>query len=709
MQKTLKLPEPLEPLRQLAYNLKWSWTPSTQALFSRINPDLWESSHHNPIAVLLQTSPDTLQSLTTDSLFVQAVRAEAKSLQEYLHPPESLESHPAVSQLQKRGPVAYFSAEYGIHESLPIYAGGLGILAGDHSKSASDLHIPLIGIGLMYQSGYFEQAIAADGEQIVHYPQRDFSSLPVEAVLDEEGYPLILDIPLPHRKLFFRVWKASVGRSILYLMDTRINTNREQDRELTAHLYGGDSTTRICQEMLLGVGGVRTLHALKHAPSVYHLNEGHAAFVGLELLRRQLKEDPGMEPHQALPLVRERVVFTTHTPVPAGHDRFMTDMVRPYLEAMFPEHLQQHIPYFLQLGLEYKNHLNSLFCMTVLALNTARKSNGVSKIHGEVSRHMWNHLWPSTPAHEVPIGHITNGIHAQTWISSTFSDLFDKHLGIHWPTEQTLPSLWEKIANIPTEELWAARQTCKQRLVAFVRSRVKQQRMARHESPESIAAVEQFLNPQALTIGFARRFAPYKRATLLFSDLDRLRAIVNHPTRPVQFLFAGKAHPHNREGMDLVRRVFQITQHPDFVGKIILLENYDMAVGRNLVQGVDVWLNNPTPPQEASGTSGQKVGFNGGINVSILDGWWPEGYNGTNGWAIGSDHPLTQIEQQNHADVTSLYHTLETQVIPLFYERDNQDLPQAWLQKIRHALQTLLAPFNTHRMLQDYLHNIYLP
>lgn len=714
MQKPFKLPEALEPLRQLAYNLKWTWTPSTQALFAQINPLLWESSHHNPIAILTQTPSETLQAMTGDSGFVEAVQKEYASLQNYLEAsvhetaldPSWIQD---ITQLQSRGPVAYFSAEYGIHESLPIYAGGLGILAGDHTKSASDLHIPFLGIGLMYRSGYFDQAITANGDQLVVYPKRDFSVLPVQPVLDDEGYPLILDIPLPQRKLFFRVWQAAVGRSILYLLDTNINTNREQDRELTSQLYGGDSTTRICQELLLGVGGVRTLHALKHTPSVYHLNEGHAAFVALELFRRHLKTDPTLSPEDTLHRVKDQLVFTTHTPVPAGHDRFMTDMVRPYLEALFPEHLHQHIPYFLQLGLEYQGHMNSLFCMTVLALHTSRKSNGVSKIHGDVSRQMWNYLWPNTPVEQAPIGHITNGVHAKTWISPTFAHLFETHLGAHWDQQQTQSSLWQNIDNIPASELWQARQTCKQQLLSFTRQQVKQQRLARHESAEAVASTETFLKPEALTIGFARRFAPYKRATLLFSDPERLNAIVNHPTRPVQFLFAGKAHPHNREGQDLVRTVFQFTQRPEFVGKIILLENYDMSIGRNLVRGVDVWLNNPTPPQEASGTSGQKVGFNGGLNFSILDGWWPEGFHGENGWSIGSGQLADSPEHQNQADVSSLYHILENQIVPLYYARDEHDLPQSWIQKIRNAMKTLLAPFNTHRMVHDYLRQIYLP
>ncbi|TNE44794.1 MAG: alpha-glucan family phosphorylase [Deltaproteobacteria bacterium] len=712
MPQALQLPESLQALHTLAYNLKWSWTPSTQELFAQINPTLWKESRSNPVEVLKNTEESRLTELAADESFVAKVNAEHKALEAYLSDTAPSLAGEVGQGLAKgieslSGPIAYFSMEYGITESLPIYAGGLGVLAGDHTKSASDLNIPFVGIGMMYRSGYFEQSLDENGLQQSLYPERDFSNLPVLPVLDGEGQPLILDIPLPHRKLFFRIWEAKVGRSTLYLLDTQLNTNREEDRELTAKLYGGDTTTRICQELLIGVGGVRALQAMGVNASVYHLNEGHAAFVGIERVRQAIEQDGSLSLEQAIEQVKGSQVFTTHTPVPAGHDRFMTDMVRPYFQALLPENQHGNIQDLLELGLEYKDHMNSLFCMTVLALHTCRACNGVSKIHGDVSRKMWQHLWPQSEADDVPIGHITNGIHAATWTSTTYSKLFDQYIGEGWESHLVDDAAWNKVNEIPAGALWDARQACKAALIDFARYRVRLQRSIRNESAEALEAANSILDPNAFTIGFARRFAPYKRATLIFSDSERLSAILNNSERPVQILFAGKAHPHNREGQALIQTIHDFAKKPEFAGKIVLLENYDMAVGRHLVQGVDLWLNNPTPPQEASGTSGQKVAFNGGVNLSILDGWWDEGYNGENGWAIGDGKLFDQVQQQNDHDVNSMYSLLENDIVPMYYNRDADGVPQEWIAKVRKAMQTLISPFNTHRMVRDYLTDIY--
>ncbi len=713
MPHALQLPESLQALHTLAYNLKWSWTPSTQELFAQINPTLWQESRSNPIEVLKNTDASQLAKLASDDSFVAKVNAEYEALEAYLADKAPSLAGEVGQGLAKgieslSGPIAYFSMEFGITESLPIYAGGLGVLAGDHTKSASDLNIPFVGIGMMYRSGYFEQSLDENGLQQSHYPERNFNDLPVLPVLDGEGQPLILDIPLPQRKLFFRIWEAKVGRSALYLLDTQLNTNREEDRELTAKLYGGDTTTRICQELLIGVGGVRALQAMGVNASVYHLNEGHAAFVGIERVRQAIEKDGSLSLEQAIEQVKGSQVFTTHTPVPAGHDRFMTDMVRPYFQALLPKNQHGNIQDLLELGLEYKDHMNSLFCMTVLALHTSRACNGVSKIHGDVSRKMWQHLWPQSEADDVPIGHITNGIHAATWTSTTYSKLFDQYIGEGWERHLVDDAAWNKVSDIPAGALWEARQTCKAALIDFARYRVRLQRSIRNEPSEALEAANSILDPNAFTIGFARRFAPYKRATLIFSDSERLSAILNNSERPVQILFAGKAHPHNREGQALIQTIHDFTKKPEFAGKIVLLENYDMAVGRHLVQGVDLWLNNPTPPQEASGTSGQKVAFNGGVNLSILDGWWDEGYNSENGWAIGDGKLFDQVQQQNDHDVNSMYSLLENDIVPMYYDRDADGVPQEWIAKVRKAMQTLISPFNTHRMVRDYLTDIYV-
>lgn len=712
MPQALQLPTSLQALQTLAYNLKWSWTSSTQDLFAEINPTLWRDSRSNPIEVLKKTEASRLAELAEDADFVKKVNDEQAALDAYMNetsPSLAGEAGNTLAQsiASMKGPVAYFSMEYGITESLPIYAGGLGVLAGDHTKSASDLNIPFVGIGLMYRSGYFEQSLDNDGMQQADYPERDFHNLPITPVLDGEGQPIILDIPLPYRKLFFRIWEAKVGRSTLYLLDTQLNTNREDDRELTSKLYGGDTNTRICQELLIGVGGVRALQAMGVDASVYHLNEGHAAFVGIERVRQQLEKEPNLSLQEAIDIVKNSQVFTTHTPVPAGHDRFMTDMVRPYLQELLPQSQHGHIPDLLELGLEYKDHMNSLFCMTVLALHTTRACNGVSKIHGDVSRKMWQHLWPQTDVNDVPIGHITNGIHAATWTSSTYSKIFDKYIGEGWGSHLVDDAAWNKVNDIPDAELWNARQDCKAALMDFARYRVHLQRSIRNESAEALEEAKSVLDPNAFTIGFARRFAPYKRATLIFSNPERLKTILNNTERPVQILFAGKAHPHNREGQALITTIHEFANKPEFKGKIFLVENYDMAVGRHLVQGVDLWLNNPTPPQEASGTSGQKVAFNGGVNLSILDGWWDEGYNSENGWAIGDGKLFEQVAQQNEHDVNSMYDLLENTIVPMYFDRDANGIPQNWLKVMRVAMQTLISPFNTHRMVRDYLVDIY--
>ncbi|WP_239651559.1 alpha-glucan family phosphorylase [Neosynechococcus sphagnicola] len=610
-------------------------------------------------------------------------------------------------------PVAYFCAEFGLHESLPIYSGGLGILAGDHLKSASDLGLPMVGVGLLYRQGYFRQRLNRGGWQEDYYVDNQFEQMPLELMCNSLGQPLIIEIEIRQRIVKAQVWRVQVGRTRLYLLDTDREDNDPIDRWLTGHLYGGNQDTRIAQEVVLGIGGVRALAALEIEPAVYHMNEGHAAFCTLELARIEM-ERTGKSFYDIEATVRDRCIFTTHTPVPAGHDAFSPDLMDSYFAYYWPQ-LKLSREQFLALGARRLGDPWEPFGMTVLALRLCRAANGVSELHGQVSRKMWNILYPERTVDQVPIGHITNGVHARTWIAPLISDLFNQYLGEDWITRLADPQTWTKVDEIPNADLWYRHQILKERLIAFTRARVKQVRQYRGEDHDLIHAVDHLLDPAVLTIGFARRFSPYKRGDLLLRDADRALKIFGNSTRPVQIIFAGKAHPADEEGKRIIQRLTEWCRHPALQNRVAFLEDYDIYTAQKLVHGVDVWLNNPRRPLEASGTSGQKVCFNGGINCSVLDGWWCEGYEadahgkGLNGWAIGEDAHTSDQDVQDRIDSESLYRLLETEIVPLYYTQDEQGVPHGWVQMMKASIQTNSPRFNTDRMIADYVTQLYAP
>ena len=698
----LQTPAPFERLPELAYNLWWSWYPPAQALFSRLDSTHWEA-YHNPVK-LLRDRRDTLRALRHDAAFVKAYRAVLSAYDRYLG------ARTWYSQTQRAfaaTPVAYFSAEFGLHECLPIYSGGLGILAGDHSKSASDLGVPFVGVGLLYKHGYFRQRVDEVGQQVAHYPSYDIDEWPVTPARDRRGKPVVVQVELLQRTVFARVWEVRVGRARLLLLDANTPGNSRPDREITSQLYGGDRDMRILQEILLGIGGVRALRALGIEPGVWHLNEGHVAFSCLERLRELMRHER-LDFTQAVEAVAAHTVFTTHTPVPAGNEAFSLPLMDKYFRR-FAEELDIDLPTLLRLGLQTGQRGEKYFSMTVLALRLSSASNGVSALHGEVSRNMWSGLWPRVPTSEAPITHITNGVHAETWMAPEMGDLFDGQLGPEWRLHLADPPFWQGVEKIPVAELWRVHQELKRRLVDFVRTRLVAQ-LRRHRAPaRAIAAAQTALDPEVLTIGFARRFTPYKRADLLFTDLKRLEKIVNHKKQPLQIIYAGKAHPQDLGGQAILRRIHKMMQRPGIRGRFVFLEDYDMNIGRQLVRGVDVWLNNPRRPLEASGTSGQKVPINGGINCSVLDGWWCEGYDGSNGWAIGGAKEFAGEAEQDLSDARDLYRVLEKQVVPLYYKKSRSGLPEAWIKVMKASIRTLTPVFNTDVMVRNYVERLYLP
>ncbi|HEX6864870.1 MAG TPA: alpha-glucan family phosphorylase, partial [Thermoanaerobaculia bacterium] len=600
-------------------------------------------------------------------------------------------------------PVAYFSAEFGIHQSLPIYSGGLGVLAGDHLKSTSDLGVPVVGVGLLYHEGYVHQLIDEAGWQQDLYEPIGSAELPADPLLGPDGEPLRVSVELPGRTVRLRLWHVWVGRSRLLLLDARDEANSPEDQELTARLYGGDQETRIQQEILLGVGGFRALGAVGIHPSVLHLNEGHSAFALLEWARHKVERE-GLDAADALREVAAAGVFTTHTPVEAGHDRFRLDLAGPHLEPLAAG-LGMSLAEVLALGSERPDDPATTFCPTVLALRLSRRVNGVSALHGRVSRRMWHHLYPGRPEEEVPIGHITNGVHVRTWMAADMHGLLVQYLGPRWLDSISRPELWSTIERVPDAELWEVHQVLKARLFTFVRRRLADRR-ERLKMPEP---EREPLLADALTLGFARRFATYKRADILFHDLERLDRLINHPERPVQIVFAGKAHPRDMGGKTLAQRVANLEKDPRFAGRIVFVENYSMHVGRQLVQGVDVWLNNPRRPQEASGTSGEKCILNGVLNCSILDGWWAEGYDGSNGFGIGHGEIHTDPDVQDERDAADVFAVLENEVVPLYYDRDAEGIPRAWIRRVKRAIRTLAWRYNADRMVKDYVEQCYLP
>ncbi|MBW4538053.1 MAG: alpha-glucan family phosphorylase [Myxacorys chilensis ATA2-1-KO14] len=709
-----KLPSSLKRLADIAFNYWWCWTPDMISLFQTISPEEWERCGHNPVALLETVSYERLTQLTCDPQYMARLEGLADQFDRYMKS-DSTWSSRVAPQITAENPIAYFCAEFGIHESLPIYSGGLGILAGDHLKSASDLGVPLIGVGLLYRQGYFHQRLNGSGWQEDYYTNNPFEQMPLELLKDEGGVqPLKFEIQVRHRTVKIQIWKAQVGRVSLYLLDSDREDNDPIDRWLTGHLYGGNQETRIAQEIVLGIGGVRALQTLGIEPSVHHLNEGHAAFCLLEVCRLEIQKT-GKSFYDIEKLVRDRCVFTTHTPVPAGHDVFSADLMDSFF-ANYWDQLRLSREQFLALGARRLGDPWEPFGMTVLALRLCRSANGVSELHGKVSRKMWTVMYPEKSEDAVPIGYITNGVHAATWAAPLMQDLYNRYLGEDWTTQLVDPQTWAKVDQIPNEELWERHQILKERLIAHTRYKVRQSRQQRGEDGGSIEATNRLLDPTILTIGFARRFSPYKRGDLLLRDAERALRIFSNKERPVQIIFSGKAHPRDEEGKRIIQRIIEwCRNHGNVNDRVAFIEDYDMHTARKLVQGVDVWLNNPRRPLEASGTSGQKVCFNGGLNCSVLDGWWCEGYQedvngkGTNGWAIGEDANTSDQALQDRIDSESLYQLLEEEIVPLYYDRDEKGIPHGWIAMMKGSLKTNCPAFSTHRMIADYVAQVYAP
>jgi len=697
------LPERLRPLLRLAYNLWFSWQPDCVDLFHRLDRQLWEEVNHNPVKLLGSISQERLNERLEDEGFLNHLERVTSEFDRYMN-----ETKPYHFHLDKpiQFQVAYLSAEYGLSESLPVYSGGLGILSGDHLKSASDLNIPLICIGLLYQQGYFQQYLNRDGWQQEFYPENDFATMPVKKVKDNEGNELIIKLWLKDHYLYFRVWLIQVGRVKLYMLDTNIEQNNDSDRKITSQLYGGDREMRLKQEILLGIGGVKTFEAIGIEPEVFHMNEGHSAFASLERIR-YLRERFSLSFDEARELVYASNVFTTHTPVPAGNDVFSVELIVDYFKE-YVKTIGISIEHLLAMGKENPHNPSEPFSMPVLAIRLSAYCNGVSELHKHVSRGMWKGLWNDLPDYDIPIHGITNGIHIPSWISRDMASLFDRYLGRRWAEDPDNEKIWFRIDNIPDSELWRTHERRRERLVGFARRRLKEQLIRKGAPKSEIEDSNDILDPEALTIGFARRFATYKRAVLIFRDIDRLEKIVNNPDNPVQFIFAGKAHPHDTAGKEFIQKIYHISQKPSFKNKIVFLENYDMNVARYLVEGVDVWMNNPRRPLEACGTSGMKATANGALNFSVLDGWWDEAYNTENGWAIGNGEEYDDYDYQDEVESKSIYNSLEKEIVPLFFDRSvNSHMPKGWIAKMKVSMKTLCRTFNTHRMVEDYLEKAY--
>jgi len=694
-----------ERLWALARNLWCTWDHNSSSLFLDLDPARWSDLNHNPIALLNEMPPAKLESRAVEGMLHSRVNYAYRRMLEYLEADRTWGTR--YAGVLRPHPVAYFSAEFGLHESLPVYSGGLGVLAGDHIKSASDLDIPLVGIGLFYGQGYFRQRLDLYGWQREEYFETDLNQLPMQVAIGKDGRPVVVEIQTRSGHILAKVWRVKVGRRDLLLLDSDVEGNAPEDRELTSRLYGGDLRIRIRQELLLGVGGLRALKALGISPGVFHLNEGHSAFAVLEAIRMRM-EDEGIGFDAAVPRVSREVVFTTHTPVPAGHDRFDARLVEEHIGPV-REALGLTQDSLLGLGRENPTNGDEPFCMTVLALRLSRRANAVSALHGEVSRAMWTGLFRGKPEDEVPIGHITNGVHVPSWLAPQMFRLYDRHLGTDWLQRGSEPSTWTGIENVDDGELWETHLNLKSQLIEFVRRRAVIQAERRGESLEVLQRLEGVLSPDALTIGFARRFATYKRANLILSDMERLAAMVNDPNRPVQFVFAGKAHPLDEPGKRLLQQIAEMMRDPKFRDRFVFVEDYDINVGRHFVQGVDVWLNNPRRPLEASGTSGQKVVLNGGLNLSVLDGWWAEAYDGVNGFAIGTGKTHSDIRVHDARDGEDLLRTLRDEVIPLYYQRDRDGLPRGWIKRMKRTIRTLGWRFNADRMVMDYTLKCYVP
>ena len=698
------LPKELEPLLEITKNFWWCWNQKAVNLLRTIDIDNYDEKDHNPIRILGESSQECFYNMLHDDAAMMNLAEVYDEFKTYMNQ-ETWYASLDDSQKTENEKIAYFSFEYGLHESLPNYSGGLGILSGDHLKSASDLGLPFIAVGLLYRKGYFRQYLNADGWQQEYDIENDFFNLALEKVLDSNGETMKVDVDLPGRKVYAQIWKANVGRIQLYYLDANIEENSVEDRDITAQLYGGNLETRIQQEILLGIGGIKALKKLGIKPTIYHMNEGHSAFLSLERIR-QLMIDDKLDRKTAREVVFSSNVFTTHTPVPAGNDVFPIEMMQKYF-VDYIKQIDMSMEEFLKLGKIDPNNQKEDFCMTVLALNLSAENNGVSELHGHVSREMWKDIWKGVPAKELPIDSITNGIHTLSWISFDMQNLLDRYLGPRWRTKPLEYGIWERVQKIPDAELWRTHERRKERLIDFCRERLKAQIINRGFTKNEINHAEQILTPEALTIGFARRFATYKRGTLLFRDIERLKKIISNPHRPVQIIFAGKAHPHDNGGKELIKNIAEICRREEFRDHIVFLEDYDINVARYMVQGVDVWLNNPRRPLEASGTSGMKVPPNGGLNFSILDGWWDEAYDGQNGWALGNREEYTDLEYQDEVESNALYNVLENEIIPLYYERGRDDIPRQWVTAMKWSMQTVCPQFSTNRMVADYFNKFY--
>lgn len=700
-----QLPKSIEKLGEISENLWWSWNTEFLKIFKEIDIDLWEQCNKNPVKFLRLVDQEKLERASTDPEILRNYRVNVDNFESYMKSRTTWFSKQYPEN--KDDVIAYFSAEYGLDETLPIYAGGLGILSGDHLKSASDLGLPIVAIGLLYKNGYFNQKINRNGEQVSEYYNVEMDNLPIKPLKDENGEDVIVNIKLQKDKLYIKVWKICVGRVNLYLLDTDIPENKEEYRGITLKLYGGNQEMRIRQEMVLGIGGVKVLQELGINPKVYHMNEGHSSFLVLEAIRQTIKQKQ-VSFDIAKDIVTAKTVFTTHTPVPAGNDIFPIELVEKYFDGYWKD-LGITKEQFLELGMKPRDEIKNSFNMGILALKIAGKKNGVSRLHESVSRELFSDVWPDIAPQESPITYVTNGVHTCSWLAPNLKELYNKYLEPYWQDRIYSDETWKKIDKIPDEELWEAHKQRKVKLLKLVRDNVTSRLKNNGVHYETIREIVSGLNPDALTIGFARRFATYKRATLIFKDLERITQILNDTNRPVQIIFAGKAHPADKEGQDLIKYIHEISLMPQFKGKIFLLENYNINVARHLVSGVDVWLNNPRRPMEASGTSGEKASVNGIVNFSILDGWWAEGYNTKNGWSIGTNQEYYSYEEQDLADSESIYRTLEDKIIPAYYNKNEKSISETWIRLMKNSIMSTGGKYSTARMLVDYTEKLYMP
>ena len=705
-----QLPKNINRLQEIANNLWWSWNTEFLRLFKRIDNDLWETVDKNPVKFLKRVSQERIEMASKDERFLKEYNKVVKNFDDYMSSKDTWFNKKYPNS--RNDLIAYFSAEYGLDKTIPIYSGGLGILSGDHLKSASDLGIPLIGIGLLYKNGYFNQKIEGyGGMQVSEYTDIDLENLPITPVKNEKGEELIIYVKFPKRRLYLKVWQINVGRVKLYLLDSDIDNNNPEDRDVTLRLYGGDQEMRIRQEIVLGMSGVELLKVLGLNPTIYHMNEGHSAFLTLELMKNIIEEKQ-VSFDVAKDITSAKTVFTTHTPVPAGNDIFPIELVEKYFKNFWGL-LGIEREEFLRLGMKPQEELDTSFNMGILALKIAGKKNGVSKLHGEVSRELFGEVWPNIAANESPITYVTNGIHTCTWLAPKLKDLYNEYLTTpttpYWQDKIYLDETWKRIKNIPNEKLWGVHLERKEKLIDIIKENTTERLRRAGVSYEEIREIISSLNSNDLIIGFARRFATYKRATLIFNDLERITQILNDSERPVKLVFAGKAHPADKQGQDLIKYIHELSMKPQFKGKIFLLENYNIAMSRYLVSGVDVWLNTPRRPMEASGTSGQKASVNGVINFSILDGWWAEGYDQTNGWSIGTNQEYSSYQEQDLADSQSIYKTLESKIIPMYYDKNNNGISDRWLETMKNSIITTGGKYSTARMLVDYTTKLYMP